>query len=157
VYSQDFNLLDIDGILIGDGWVYFVNVSDGSGAFRFGYGGEAPNGPQISALVTGQGGPEQEPQQLSVYSDYECCAPNLGHRNGTDVVETNVFQELTIVAEDVGKIITFSFDAKRGNINDEECPAGGTGGTGGTGGSGGAGGAGGAAGSGGDGGVGGGG
>ncbi|MDH3843871.1 MAG: hypothetical protein OES69_08020, partial [Myxococcales bacterium] len=120
VYTQNFNNLDIGGTVIGDDWLYFVNVFDSVGTRKFGYneGLFAPNGPQISALVTGEGGPTQEPQQLSVFSDYNCCqTTNEGHFNGTDLVETNVFQERTIVAGDVGTTFVFSVDAKRGNIN----------------------------------------
>jgi len=116
-YAQDFNELPINpGGLIGDGWKYFVNVFEGNEAYRFGYGGDAPQGPQISNLVTTEGGPEQEPQQLVVYSDYECCAGGVGHQNPTDLVETNVFQERTIGAADVGKTFTFMFQAKGGNL-----------------------------------------
>jgi hypothetical protein len=40
-------------------------------------------------------------------------------------VEANTFGERTITADDVGKTVTFSFGAKRGNINDPAdalCP-----------------------------------
>ncbi|MDH3622479.1 MAG: hypothetical protein OES69_04010 [Myxococcales bacterium] len=120
LYTQDFNGLDINGTVIGDGWTFFVNVFDSAGTRKFGYGGAAPNGPQICALVTGEGGVGQEPQQLSVYSDYNCCGLGTGneegHGNVTDLVETNVFQERTIAAEDVGKTFEFAFQAKGGNI-----------------------------------------
>ncbi|NNF18095.1 MAG: glycoside hydrolase family 16 protein, partial [Gammaproteobacteria bacterium] len=126
VYSQNFEGTAgtpiPDGDNIGDNWVFFVNVFPaGSDIPRFGYGQPAPNGPQISALVTDQGGPSQGGQQLSVYSDYECCPgdffnPPTGHQNGTDTVETNVFAELLITAADIGAVFTFSFDAKAGNI-----------------------------------------
>jgi len=113
VYFQDFNQLDITGGVIGDGWVYFIN------AFAtppYDYSGPAPNGPQICALVDDQGGAEQEPQQLSVYSDYN----NADHGNGV-LIETNVFQEPfgfnnRIPQSEVGKTYTFSFQAKQGNI-----------------------------------------
>ena len=113
VYEQNFNLLPIDGAVIGDGWLYFINVA---APVPYGYGGPAPNGPQICALVDDQGGPEQEPQQLSVYSDYN----NLDHGNGY-LIETNVFQEPfgfnnRIPASEVGKTYTFLFQAKAGNI-----------------------------------------
>ena len=120
VYEQNFNLLDIDGEFIGDDWLFFVNVFAGDDTFKFGYGGDAPNGPQVSALVEGEGGSEQEPQQLDVYSDYNCCDLGMpveqGHGNGTDLVETNVFRETTVAAEDVGTTLEFSFQAKAGNI-----------------------------------------
>ena len=123
-YTQDFELLDIGAATIGDDWRYFVNVLDSAGTVKFGFntGVFAPNGPQISALVTGQGGEPQGDRQLSVYSDYECCSgSDEGHFNGTDVVETNVFRERTIDAADIGTTIVMSFDAERGNINNN-CP-----------------------------------
>ncbi len=49
------------------------------------------------------------------YSDYA----NQDHAQGR-LIEANTFQERTILAGDVGTTIIFSFDAKRGNIN-EEC------------------------------------
>ncbi len=115
-YEQNFNSLDIGGAEIGDGWLYFVNVFSTP---PNGYGGPAPNGPQICALVTGQGGPDQEPQQLSVYSDYN----NNAAQTAGDLLETNVFQEpfsqsSLLTAAEVGTTFTFSFQAKRGNIND---------------------------------------
>lgn len=61
-------------------------------------------------------------QQLSVYSDYECCASGgpggqpTGHQSSNGRVETNVFQEQIIGAEDVGSTWTFSWDAALGNI-----------------------------------------
>lgn len=124
VYEQDFNLLDINGTTVGDGWLFFVNVFDDGGVQKFGYNNPpqaAPNGTGfISGLVDDQGGLEQEPQQLNVFSDYNCCQPDEGHF-GTDLVETNVFQEPfdfnnRIPASEVGKTYTFSFQAKAGNI-----------------------------------------
>jgi hypothetical protein len=74
-------------------------------------------------LVDDQGGTEQAPQQLSVYSDYN---NNAAHSAG-DLVETNVFQEPfsqgnPITMAEVGQTYTFSFQAKRGNINNPEDP-----------------------------------
>jgi hypothetical protein len=39
-----------------------------------------------------------------------------GHGNGTDIVESLVFQEQTIGTGDIGSLWTFAFDAKEGNI-----------------------------------------
>ena len=83
-----------------------------------------------------------------IISDYN----NRAEQEAGNRVEANTFRERSIAAEDVGNI-TFTFDAKRGNIN-EGCPDGG-GGTGGDGGAGGTGGVGGSAGTGGAGGAGG--
>jgi hypothetical protein len=130
-YEQDFESLDDMSAtaLSDDGWQFFGNVFDGSDNFKFPYGPfGAPNAtvsPQdtfISAVVSGEGDTPQGAQQLSVFNDYNCCdlAPppddDQGHGNGTDKVEINVFQEFTIGADDIGKTLTFTFDAKRGNI-----------------------------------------
>ena len=126
-YSQNFEgLAPADpptdpSALSNDGWLVFGNVFDSGGTFKFGYGPfGAPNGGQaFSAVDTGQGGPPQGNNQLSVYNDYGCCGgppPDEGHGNGTDKVESNVFQEQTIGAADVGKKYVFRFDAKKGNI-----------------------------------------
>ncbi|MGB8221226.1 MAG: hypothetical protein WCF10_01505, partial [Polyangiales bacterium] len=84
-----------------------------------------------------EGGVDQGNQVLVIISDYNNADQGIGLR-----IEANTFRERTITAADMGNTITFSFDAKRGNIN-EGCPDGG-GGTGGAGGAGGAGGDGGA-------------
>ena len=95
---------------------------NGTGAFKFGFGPfPAPTTTgQISAIATGEGGPDQGSNQLLVFSNYDCCGPgtsNEGHFNGTDLVETIVFQEINpILAGDIGRTFTFEFDAKRGNI-----------------------------------------
>ena len=120
-YEQDFEALDpaAADALANDGWLYFGNVYDGTGAFKFGFGPfVAPTiSGQISAIATGEGGPDQGAQQLVVFSNYDCCQPGEGHFNGTDLVETIVFQEINpIPADFIGKVFTFTFDAKRGNI-----------------------------------------
>jgi hypothetical protein len=124
-YAQDFEALDrmSTSALADDGWVVFGNVFDGETmAYLYGYGSfPAPNdGSSFCAIVEGQGGPDQGVQQLSVYNDYK----NADHANG-DLIESNVFRERAITAADVGRTIAFSFDAKRGNINDPAdalCP-----------------------------------
>jgi hypothetical protein len=126
LYSQNFDSLDINTSPIGDGWRYFNFVFDSNGMDRFGgYSGAAPNATTdpdnifISAIVDNQGGPGQGTQQLSVFSDYKCCLPNIGHNNPTDVVQVNVFQERFLQPRDTGTTFTFNFDAKRGNICSE--------------------------------------
>ena len=126
VYAQDFEALDANSAttLSDDGWVFFANVFDGSGVFKFPYGPfgapnatVSPSDTFISAVVTGEGDAPQGDQQLSVFSDYNCCQPNSGHLNGTDRVEINVFQEINpIPASFIGQNVVFSFDVKRGNI-----------------------------------------
>jgi hypothetical protein len=113
-YSQDFEgLVQSDpNALAGDGWLFYVTVYDDLGGWQNGYGGPAPNGPQICAIATGQGGPSQGAQQLSVYSNYD----DASHGNTDWVIESNVFQEQTIEAADVGATVVFTFDAKLGNL-----------------------------------------
>ncbi|MBT8144848.1 MAG: family 16 glycosylhydrolase, partial [Gammaproteobacteria bacterium] len=118
LYVQAFDSMDINdtAALTNDGWIVFGNVFDSNENFQFGYGPfGAPNGPPgeafFSAIVADQGGPDQGTQQLSIFSDYNCCG-TVGHFNGTDIVESLVFQERTITADDVGRTFTFSWDAK---------------------------------------------
>jgi hypothetical protein len=126
-YAQDFESLDQANpdALSDDGWLVHANVLDGSGSLKFSYGFAAPNGVgRFCDIVTGEGGLPQGNQQLVIYSDYNCCdPPNQGHFNGTDLVEQAVYQEpfsgaVPIPASAIGKTVVFSFDAKRGNIND---------------------------------------
>jgi len=115
-YAQDFEgMVPTDvGALSSDGWLVYGNVFDPSMNYLYGYGAfPAPNGgpPAFCVLVTDQGGPTQGSAQLSVLSDYE----NTGHAVG-NWIESNVFQERTIGAADVGQRWYFEFDAKRGNL-----------------------------------------
>ncbi|MBT8453625.1 MAG: hypothetical protein KJO40_16795, partial [Deltaproteobacteria bacterium] len=120
LYTQDFEALDPTGpaALADDGWLYFGNVYTSTGGFKFGFGPfVAPTvSGQISGIATGEGGPDQGAQQLVVFSNYDCCQPGEGHF-GTDLVETIVFQEIKpIPGSFIGQTLTFTFDAKRGNI-----------------------------------------
>jgi hypothetical protein len=114
-YSQDFEglLITNPAALSGDGWIVYGNVFTPGGTYIYGYGPfPAPNGGSaFSDIDTGQGGPGQGAQQLSIYSDYN----NLDHANG-NWVESNVYREQTIVAGDVDGYWTFQFDAKLGNL-----------------------------------------
>jgi hypothetical protein len=114
-YSQDFELLiqPDPAALDGDGWLVYGNVFNDLGGFEYGYGPEpAPNHALAFCQIDlDQGGPDQGLQQLSVFSDYE----NGDHANGW-LIEANVFQEQTILPEDMGTTWVFNFDAKRGNI-----------------------------------------
>ena len=63
VYEQDFEALDPAGpaALSDDGWLYFGNVFDSTGGFKFGFGPfAAPTiSGQISGIASGEGGPDQ--------------------------------------------------------------------------------------------------
>ncbi len=115
-YSQDFeSLVQADpAALTNDGWLVFANVfSPDHSTYYYGYGPfPAPNpGGGFSAIANGQGGPSQGNQHLSVYSDYN----NGDHGNGNQI-ESNVFEQQTIGAADVGTTWVFQFDAKLGNL-----------------------------------------
>lgn len=125
-YWQNFESLNQadPNALDDDGWLIWGQVSDSSGALKFGYGPyPAPNASAdptdtyFSAIIPGEGGPDQGTQQLRVFNDYSCCSPQ-GHFNGTDRVQSSVFQQKWISAEDNGTVLELSFDAKRGDIND---------------------------------------
>ena len=115
-YAQDFEGLDqmSETALEEDGWLVGANVFAPDGTtFLYNYFAfPAPNGgPAFSAIDVMQGGPDQGDQQLSIYNDYN----NVDHAVGNRI-EANVFQERMVGEADVGETITFSFDAKLGNI-----------------------------------------
>ncbi|MFT5422352.1 MAG: hypothetical protein ACI89L_000109 [Phycisphaerales bacterium] len=132
-YQDNFEDDDINAVLInnevngvGD-WIVGANVWD---EFYFSYlynyfAFPAPNNNGISgtgvdafsAITTGEGGPDQGAQQLSVYSDYN----NPDHALGF-YIEANFFREYVVAAENVGETWTFSYDAKLGNIADNLDP-----------------------------------
>jgi len=113
-YSQDFEALiqPLPSALSGDGWRIYGNVFDDLGVWQYGYGEVAPNHSLAFCQITlGEGGEEQGLQQLSVFSDYE----NGDHALGW-LIESNVFQEWTIDATNVGETWVFDYAAKMGNL-----------------------------------------
>jgi len=112
-YSQDFESLAQTGLtsLSDDGWLVYGNVFTPLGAYIYGYGAfPAPNdGSGFCQIDTLQGGVEQGEKQLAVFSDYN----NVDHAAG-NLIESNVFQEMTIDSTNVGTVWTFAFDAKMG-------------------------------------------
>ncbi len=114
-YQQDFeNLIQTDSAALGDdGWLVYGGVYDAVGNWLYGYGSfPAPNHEfAFSQIDILQGGVDQGLQQLVVFSDYN----NTDHALG-NIIESNVFQEQTIAAENIGEVWKFSFDAKLGNI-----------------------------------------
>lgn len=115
-YHQDLEaLVQADpSALSNDGWLVFGNVFDPTGVnYLYGYGPfPAPNpGGGFCAIDAGQGGVEQGAQQLSIYNDYN----NLDHAL-LRRIESNVYREYTVTAENVGQTWRFQFDAKLGNL-----------------------------------------
>ena len=117
-FTQDFESLNQSSTtaLSADGWLYWVTVFEaGSDDYMYGYGGGAPNTDSpvgIDRIVVGEGGTEQGSQQLSVFSDYN----NQTEQTAGNLLNTNVYKEFSIEAEDVGKECSFSFQAKMGNL-----------------------------------------
>jgi len=126
-YEQNFESLDqASGTALGDaGFLVFGNEFLPDGTPIQGYGPfPAPNGtPGFCSIALEQGGPEQGAQVLVIYSDYN----NGANQEAGNLVEANTFQEpfsnpdTLITAADLGTY-TFSFDAKRGDINDPTLP-----------------------------------
>lgn len=115
-YGQSFEgMVLTDPVALGsDGWLVYGNVFNQQMVYQYGYGPfPAPNNPPpaFCALATGQGGPTQELNQLSVFSDYE----NTDHAN-LYWIESNVFQEQTVGAANVGQTWYYEFDAKYGDL-----------------------------------------
>jgi len=120
-YSQDFeNLVQSDTAALGnDGWLVFGNVFGYDWNWWYGYGVfPAPNdGAAFSAIAVGEGGAEQGAHHLSVFSYYN----NAEHAGAW--IESNVFQEQVVGAEDVGDVWIFDFQAKLGNIEGSSTAA----------------------------------
>jgi len=119
VYSQNFESLDqASTTALGDvGFLVFGNVYEGMTDTVIAFYGTfpAPNNPASAAfslIAAGEGGAAQGAQQVVIISDYNNQTEMLAGNN----VEALTFQERTIVAGDVGKTLTFSFQAKLGDI-----------------------------------------
>ena len=125
-FVEDFESLDINSptALSDANWLVFGNLFDPDGNFLSGYGPfGAPNGDldgggfRFSALTTEQGGPDQGMQQLVVFNDYN----NESHGDGSNnIIESNVFREFTITADNVGTTYRFGCEFKTGDL---EAPA----------------------------------
>lgn len=127
-YTQDFESLDqASPTALGDdpdppwglGWLVFANVFNAEGeSLVYTYGPDpAPNNTgAFSGIALGEGGDDQGDQVLVIISDYNNADQGIGRR-----IEANTFRERDIEAADIGNTFVFSFDAKRGNIN-EGCP-----------------------------------
>jgi hypothetical protein len=123
-YAQDFEGLAAadPAALANDGWLVFGNVfAPGGAPFLYNYGPfPAPNGGPAFSTVddSGQGGPGQGAQVLSVYNDY-----NNGDHGIGNVIEANVFQEQIIAPGDVGTTWRFRFDAKPSDVLGPQAPS----------------------------------
>lgn len=108
-FSDDFESYPVyeggDATDLGGGWTYFVNVFTGfptCDPYLYGYGpGPTPNGTNISNIVVGSTG-----NALNAFSNYG----DAQHANG-NCLETNVFQERTVAASDIG-FYTFRFETQ---------------------------------------------
>ena len=97
------------------GWRVFGAVFDSGENFKFQYGPfGAPNGGNgFSSVASGEAGPSQGTQYLNTFSDYDCCSgTGEGHFNGTDLVDSSIYQEFLVGADDPNRQVSFSFDAK---------------------------------------------
>lgn len=121
-YYQNFEDLDETSgtALAEDGWLVYGNVFTPDTVHVYGYGPfPAPNhNLAFCQIILGEGGEEQGERVLSVFSDYE----NTQHATG-NLIESNVYQEWTVGAEDIGSIWRFLFQHKQGNIEGNSTAA----------------------------------
>ena len=110
-YSQDFEALQQadPAALSNDGWRIFKNVYDtDKTTLLYDYGVfVAPNGGAGFSSITA----DMDNQQLKTYSDYT----NYEDQAAGKWIETLVFQQQTITADDIGSLLNFSFDVKQGD------------------------------------------
>lgn len=116
-YSQDFESLNQSNpyALTNDNWLVYGNVFEPDGVtYIRGYGPyPAPNdGFGFCQIALDEGGVEQGSKQLTSFSDYN----NFNDHDIGNIIESNVYQEQIIGAENVGETWAFYFDAKRGNL-----------------------------------------
>lgn len=133
-YSQDFEGLTANAApetagasdLDNDGWKVAGSVYNGivneeqdyPGAWEYFYGWfVAPNiNTAFVSVATGDDTKDDSGiNYLNVFSNYE----DTAHADGTQVVESFTARIYTISEDDIGKIFTFSFDAKRPEAQDD--------------------------------------
>ncbi|MBE0566670.1 MAG: hypothetical protein IH621_11960 [Krumholzibacteria bacterium] len=111
-YAEDFDGLGAGdtGALGAAGWLVFGNVFGPDMSYWYGYGVfPAPNDGAAFCSI----GVDGANQFLNVFNDYN----NANHGDGTNaIIESNVFQEQTVVAGDVGQTWVFGFDAMMNNV-----------------------------------------
>lgn len=109
-WSTDFESYttgDVEDFVIGN----IVNAGAGWFPGSFGAPGDYNNG--YSAIVA-EGSPAQGSQQLSVFSDYNGWSP---FSTAGTTIQAFVYRDVGLIdASDVGTTLTFSFDAKLGNL-----------------------------------------
>ena len=66
---------------------------------------------QFGGVAQGESGPAQSINVLNTFSNYA----DLEHGNG-NIVEVNIFKEMSIGAADLGKTYRFTFDYKAGDL-----------------------------------------
>ena len=73
-----------------------------------------------ASVVNNEGGTgNTSGAQLKTYSDYNGWGPHQGWNAGTGFVTTKLYHEMGAISSDLlGKTISFSFDAKKGNIDE---------------------------------------
>tara|TARA_B110000879_G_scaffold174225_1_gene226826 strand:- start:176 stop:1054 length:879 start_codon:yes stop_codon:yes gene_type:complete len=129
-FTQDFEAMTVaDGVngltdLADDGWEVSANVFDGVGDYPgnylyfYGQWSPAPNtgGGAFSAVanddVSANG---SGTKYLNAYNDYD----NRGAQEAGQIVNGFVIKQYTIDASEIGKTLTFSFDAKRPAFEDD--------------------------------------
>ena len=105
------------------GWQVTGNVYDGSSPFPgnylyfYGQWYDAPNtgAGGFSAIAADDDTIDEGSNYLNIYSDYD----NRGAQDNGQIVNAIFAQNIIIAADDIGKSVTFSFDAKRPDAEDD--------------------------------------
>lgn len=120
IWSEDFNAKDINGGTIGSGFV-MGNRNHASGGEWFA-GAAAVNSPEKYSKLEDAGNGDI---YLSKFSDYSADGPfGPGQWGGSTDASTYVYRDvMNFDADDVGDTVTFSFDARRTNLDTANASA----------------------------------
>lgn len=111
-YSEDWEDRTVaSGAGVGDGWVIGNTDYTAGGSWFVGFA--APTGVGAWADFVNEGGAGQGDVQLSAYTDYNNGA------YATNDIEGFLYKDLGLITADmVGTTYIYSYDAKRGNVDD---------------------------------------
>ena len=116
LYTEDFEGYALDAENISPWKAYISRFQNDCSTYIDGYQvSPTVNGDDISAIATGEAGPEQGEKYINVFSNYSEDQNSL-------CLETNVYREY-IINDDFDGDFSFTFDSKRPSENGVTSPS----------------------------------